>query len=144
MGGRVDRPPNFNGGNIYIVTSKTRRTASYKQGALKSGDFYGRCAETMERDFARMEAKGELKGAELMAAKKSLETQKVIDENVKRGLVPSGKMSQIEYDQRNEIFCEEDGTVGTTAAGVLKNHEWEVVGDAPSEEVEIESGYKLK
>lgn len=125
----------------YIITSKTRRTRNYKENALKAGDFYGRCAETMERDFAKMEADGKFTPQGRADALRRLKEQRLIDENVRRGLVPDGGMTQKEYDQRNEIFCEEDGTVGTTAAGILPNHEWEVVGDAPSEEVEVPNDY---
>ena len=122
---------------MFIITSKTRRTKNYIRGALKQGDYYGRAGETMEFGYAKMEEGGQLRGADALAAKKETEKQKILDENVRRGLIPSGKMTQKEYDEHNEIFCEEDGSVHTTADGKLPTHSWEVVGDAPEEVTEI-------
>ena len=129
---------------MYIITSKTRRTKNYRMSALAAGEFYGRCADTLERDFAKLEERGKLTPEGAKAAKKQLEEQRVIDENVRKGLIPSGKMSQAEYDARNNIECESDGSIRTEAAGKLPSHSWDVVGDAPSEETEIQSGQTIQ
>lgn len=92
-----------------------------------------------ERVLKRMEAKGTLKGKQLLKHKRILAAMKRQDYLRSKGLFDDGKTPLQRVNDLDEVHCEPDGSVRDNSGKKMSEHCWEVVpgSERPAEIKEV-------